>query len=38
MNATTKKSVFAISVIKNKVKVLEQECYSVNGLFLQFAL
>jgi hypothetical protein len=37
MDVTTK-SVFAISVIENKVKVLEQEWYSVNGQFLQFLL
>lgn len=34
----TKKSVFAISIIKNKAKVLEQEWYSVKSLFLQFLL
>jgi hypothetical protein len=37
MDVTTK-SVFAISILKNKAKVLEHEWYSVNGLFLQFLL
>jgi hypothetical protein len=37
MDATTK-SVFAISILKNKAKVLEQEWYSVKDQFLQFLL
>jgi hypothetical protein len=34
----SKKSVFTISILKNKAKVLEQEWYSVKGQFLQFLL